>query len=248
VEHGRKAPPHAADEDVVVLANGDQLHGLVATIGENVELERTDGMTVTVPLERVRSVALVNPPKPREGTHVWLIPGDEVSIESFRFDAGTGLRVGDHESLRPRSITAIAFDVGSLTPLAEMEPVISPIQGSPRYRVPRPRVSTGAWPLDAPWIELSGPLRVEWPLAKKGQGFVARAILPSHARRLGDVELVILDGERELYSVTLDRRSPSAEIAVRLPGDSLVIELREAGGGPLQDTVRLERALLLDPS
>ena len=248
VEQGREVPPHAADEDVVVLVNGDRLEGLVVSIGENLDLERLDGMTITVPLERVRSIALVNPQKPLKGTHVWLMPGDEVSIESFRFDSGTGLRVGEHESLMPRSITAMAFNVGGLTPLARIVPVISQIPGSPRYRVPKPHVSNGAWPLDAPRIELSGPLRIEWPLEQGGMGFVARAILPPRARRLGNVELVILDGERELYSVTLDRRSPTAEIAVRLPGDSLVIELREADGGPLQDTVRLERALLLDPS
>ena len=246
VEHGRNTPPYAATEDLVVLANGDRIDGLVLDIGENIEVERMDGKTVRMPIERVKSVALVNPPQPSKGTRVWLLPGDEVPIESFRFDAGIGLRVGDHESLLPGSITAIAFDVGSIMPLSSVESVVSEIDGSPRYRIPKPKISAGAWPLDAPWIEISGPLRAKWKLDSAGLGFVARAVLPSRARRFGIVRLVVLDGDKELYSTKLDHRSPVADVAVRLPGDTLTIELREEDGSPLQDTVRLERALLLE--
>ena len=246
VEHGRNAPPHADGEDVVVLANGDVISGLVLDIGSNIEIELVDETIIAVPIDRVKSVALVNPLKPSRGTRVWLKPGDEISIDDYQFDQGIGLRVGDHETVLSTSMTAIAFDVSGIQPLASIEPELLELEESPRYRIPRVSIPEGAWPLDAPWFELQGPLRAEWKLDAPGLGFVARVVLPEYAQKHGSVELVVLTGDEELYSMTLDSQRTSADIAVRVPGKTLVIELREGAGGPLQNTVRFERAVLLD--
>ena len=248
IDRGRTAPPHVEDEDVLVLANGDVVAGIITELGSSVKLEKVDGSRIDVPMNRVRSVSFVNPEQTPKGASLWLVQGDEIPVDGFRYDTGTGLRVGDHETLMPRSITAIAFDASRILPLPGIAATVSALPGAERFHVPKPEVRTGAWPLDAPWVQLRGPLRVEWPLPKKGMGFTARVVLPPLARRLGDVELVILDGERVLHSVHLDGRSPVAEVAITLPDDKLVIELRESDGGPLQDIVRLERALLLDPA
>lgn len=247
IERGRDEPLRAGDEDVLVLRNGDRVDGLIAAIGENVEIERPDGTNITVPLDRVESVALVNTPRPRTGTRAWLTPGDEVKIESYRFDPGTGLRVPNHEALMANYVSAIAFDVGSITPLVGVTARVSELPDAPRYRVPEPKRSPGAWPLDTPPIELRGPMRVQWVLPEAGMGFVARARIPRSARRFGDLELVVFDGGTRRSSVTLNRDAPLAEIAVALKTNQLAIEIHEAGTGPIQDVVQLERALLIKP-
>ena len=74
---------------------------------------------------------------------------------------------------------------------------------------------------------------------------LAYAELPVSARAWGDLELVVRDGNAELLRKSLSRDTPNATIDVVVPGTDLVIELEEAGNGPVQDTVVLHWPLLL---
>ena len=246
VENGRTEPVHASDEDIVLLRNGDVLKGLIDSIGEEVAVERPDGNMSTVSLDRVESVSLVNTIRPGSGARAWLTPGDEVELSSFRFDAGTGLRIEGREPLMPTHMEAMAFDSSRITPLAGLEPRIDALAESPRYRIPGPAIMQGSWPLDAPPIELRGPLRADWTLPRPGMSLHVKVSLPRSDRRHGRVELSILDGGEQVWSSTLDHDRPTTTISLPMSTDQLSMELREAGTGPIQNAVRLERAVLFD--
>ena len=234
-------------EDLIILANGDRLSGLVLDLTNSVEVERADTSVVSVPLERVDYVSLVNPVAKDSGVRAWLTRGDEVKISDFPFDAGTGLRIPGREPLMPTYLYAIAFDAARVSPLADAPSRTSAIPGAPRYVTPDPEIKSGAWPLDAPPIGLMGPMRTEWLLPEAGMGLTTTLVLPSRYREHGDFDLVMFDGPDEIRSIRMNARNPRVAITVRLRTRSLAIEIREADSGPMQDYVRLERALLIHP-
>jgi hypothetical protein len=246
VENRGSEPDPASTEDVILLRNGDRLEGLIAAIGEDVEVEREDGTVSSVPMNRVQSIALVNDLEVGTGTRAWLAPGDEVAIDSYRFDPGTGFRIPGREPLMPAQIEVIAFDSSALLPLASVDSRTRGLDEFPRYFVPTPREATGNWPLDAPTLEFMGPLRVDWTLPRTGMKFKARVVLPRSARKHGRLEIVLLDGDQPVWSTRLDGDRSSAEIGIPLETDRLSMEIRESGAGPIQNVVRLERALLVD--
>lgn len=234
-------------EDLVVLANGDRLPGLVLDVTDAVSVERVDGSMVRIPLERVDQVTLVNPLDESEGVRAWLTRGDEVRIGEFRFDSGTGLRTPGREPIMPNYIHAIAFDASRLVALAALPTRLSELEESPRYHVAPPDLGLGAWPLDAPPIGIMGPVRAEWTLPETGMGLVATVVLDERYREHGDLELVVLDAGEVVASHRLDARNPRQELTIPLRTRELAIEIREGDSGPVQDHVTLERALLLRP-
>ena len=242
-----ESPSPDETEDLLLLSNGDRLSGLVLEITNTVEIERIDATVASVPVERVDSLSLVNPIIEESGVRAWLTRGDEVVIDSYRFDVGTGLRIPGREPLMPNYLYAIAFDAERIRPLAEQTSRSLGLPGSDRYLVPKPRVGTGAWPLDAPPIDLQGPMRVEWVLPREGMGLTTTAVIPSRSRRHGDFELVFFDGDREVRTFRMNESSPVVDITIPLESRRLSVEIREGSVGPVQNHVRLERALLVDP-
>jgi hypothetical protein len=234
-------------EDLVLLVNGDRLTGLVLDITDSVEIERTDSSRVSVPVDRVDYLSLVNPITEESGVRAWLTRGDEVIINSYRFDVGTGLRIPGREPLMPNYLYAIAFDSDRITPLADQSSRAMGLPDSDRYLIPEPEIDLGAWPLDAPPIELQGPMRVEWQLPEEGMGFTATAVIPPPSRRHGNFELVIFDGDKEIRTFRMNDSTSKVDITVLFETRRLSIELREGTMGPIQNHLRLERALLIHP-
>ena len=240
-------PSSDETEDLVLLSNGDRLSGLVLDITDTVEVERIDSTVASVPVGRVDYLSLINPIVEESGVRAWLTRGDEVVISDYRFDVGTGLRIPGREPLMPNYLYAIAFDSERIKPLADQSSRALELADSDRYLVPKPRIGTGAWPLDAPPIDLRGPMRVEWVLPREGLGFTTTAVIPPRSRRHGDFELVVFDGDREVRTFRMNESSPVVDITIPLESRRLSIEVREGSMGPIQNHVRLERAILVDP-
>ena len=154
-EDGR-AVPDAVDADVVVLANGDRIEGLVADIGFNVEIEvdRPDGETnsVMIPLDRIASISLVNPIEPGNGAMTWLRGGHRILSESIRIlgDGYVSLmspQVGGGTAEIPLDfLVATVVDANRVLPLATQDVVsLDPgPAGEIRSWIPEPKSFPGS--------------------------------------------------------------------------------------------------------
>jgi hypothetical protein len=113
-------------------------------------------------------------------------------------------------------------------------------------------------------IELPGPIEVSWDLPRGATRMACRVALPAAGRAWADVVVRVLVREggeaREVASVELSREKPGAVLNVDLGGGvlgaaraagverSLIVRVEAGEMGPIQDTVRLERGVvLLDP-
>jgi len=243
-----KQPDTATSDDIVRLRNKDRVTGLVMGIGSIVTIDTSESTTLEIPIDRIDSIALVNPVRESAGTIMWLPPGDKVRIEEYLYGPGTGLMTSGREPLQPGNILAIAPDANRIVPLSSCDSAVETLDDMIRYQLPEPEISSGNWSLDAAPIEIRGPLRVVWNLPERDMGFVATMTIPHQYRRLGSVDIVIRDGSRSVLEHTLDARNPSVDVAVNIRSDRLVMELDEGKSGPLQDVVRVDRGLLLRSS
>ena len=244
-------PDSSQNDDLVVLENGDQIEGLVDRIDEKLFIEQVDGSMDGIPLERVDSFALINDRTPDTGARLWSVGGDKIAFDSFRYEQGLGLIFDErriHVPTLPGQVTAFTYNIERITPLADLPVETSGIPGQLRYHTPAPVNQGGVWPLDASPILISGPIRLEWDLPRSGLGLIASAVLPSECRKYGSVELVISDKSGVLLRQVLTRDEPLCDIRIQIRGRQLTLELHDNGDGPLQDSIRLDQAILLDKS
>ena len=243
-------PIPSENEDLVILENGDRIVGLIDRLGSDLHIERQDGTMIQVPFDRVASFVLLNETTAASGPRIWSNGSDKFTVDRFQYEQGIGLIFSDQSGQQISSlhtVDALVFDPDSVLPLAALDPTVSGLDGQLRYHYPRPHVAPGTWPLDAPSLTVSGPIRLQWNLPQPGMGFLATAILPSSLRRHGSLELIVSDESGVLLRQAIDGEDPTLEIRLRIPGRRLVLELHEQANGPLQDSIRLEQAVLLAP-
>ena len=241
-------PESSPNDDLVVLKNGDRIEGLIDRIEGDLFIEQVDGSMNGIPLDRVGSFALINDPMPDSTARLWSVNGDKIAFDSFRYEQGLGLIFGErriHVSDLPDQVVGFAYNVDRMTPLADLPVETSGITGQLRYHNPAPVNDGGFWPFDAPPMQISGPIRLEWDLPGNDLGLIATAVLPPAFRKHGSVELVISDESGELLRRVLTREDPTCDIRIRIRGDRLIMELHENGDGPIQDSIRLDQAILL---
>lgn len=248
----------AVDADVVILSNGDELRGLVDAVGREVVVE-VDGPAggeprrIEVPIHRVASIALVNPPMPVEGAMTLLRGGHRI--------ASRGVRIGDDGYLRlvepllggPVAEVPLEFLVSSvfqssrIVPLARMPVEIGP-GGAAGLRpwIPPVEVGAGHHPFDAAPIELSGPMRADFSLPAGPNRVKALFERPSDAGR-GRVVVVVFDGDIEIERHVLDGDDPTVRIAVPVTSGVLGIEIEDGGDGPYRDAVIVREAIVVRP-
>ncbi|MCA9283993.1 MAG: hypothetical protein KDA22_02170 [Phycisphaerales bacterium] len=253
--------PVARDADVVVLANGDRVEGVVTSLGTAIEVEPLTGGVagqkpepIAIPLERVAALSLVTPQVRLAGAVVWFADGTVIEAESPRLgdDGLVRLRpafvdAGGAGSLSVpmEQVSGIVFRAEAIQPLADLDPVSveGPVE---RFRVPAPRADDrGPASFGVSPIWMSGPIVVRYVLPEPGMRFLARAVLPRKDRGWGDLEIVVRDGARELLRSRLDAQHPAVAIDLPISGTDLTIELLEGRNGPVQDTVLLLRPLLI---
>jgi hypothetical protein len=243
----------AARGDRLDLANGDSIEGLVLSIGTRCEVEPLDGgPPQQVPLEVIRSISFLPAAAPPGRVRAWFRDGTVLDGESIAADGPRlrmqGAALPTAAPLPTEQIAAVAWEPQRLQPLAAVAVQVEAGEAaSPRAWLPPPEIDPSPAPLDAPPIEISGPIRLRWRL-DPGSVVVADAVLPASMHRFGDFELVARDGNRELFRVPFSKAMPSRRLRMEVASGRLEIELTLGRNGPVGDRLRLERAVVLRPA
>jgi hypothetical protein len=237
-------------EDRVLLANGDAVDGFIASIGELVRIEGTEG-AVDIPLARITGVLLANPPSPAERALAWLADGSVV--EAARVEvAVTGsvsLAPGDSAEgtvgVAATDLLAILLDPRAVGALSSLMPSAVTYPDERLWGSPPTAGAPGV--LGAGAVDLGGPVRVRWDLARPAARLGATAVLPPAMWAWGDCEIIVRGADgTEMLRERLEAGRPEAQINVPLGGArSVDIEVSSGKGGPVQDRVVLERAMIL---
>ena len=253
---GTTALPAAADSDVILLRNGDRVDGIVAGItatGISVEVgSAAERSTSTLAWDAVSAVGLVARPTPRSGARVWLADGTVIDGDSVSWMTPQYMRIvgGSGTAQRPvsiprRMVLAVQSTPTSAVPLAQLSPAISgSVASGVRYSQPAPAVASGTWALDAPPIEIEGPVLLSYPAQASPSRLVAVASRPSTARTASGIEIVIRSGGKELLRERMDESRTRTEIRVDIPAAPFEIELVSPSSSAAGAFVVLERAVL----
>jgi len=246
-------PPPAGSSDVLVLNNGDRVSGLVTALGDPVTL-MPDGSSrsISLPMQRIASISFVSPERKGAGRRLWMTDGTVVDVAQLRLGHDGLLRLQlagsltseSQHTLKLSDVSAVMFDAESAIPLSSVQP--TSITGpKTRYVLPAPVLRDRNAPIGLMPIELSGPVAIRYALPSSPMEMVGEVTIPPTHRTWGDLDVVILDDEREVFRARLNGEQPSAPIRIALRGSEMTIRLEEGNNGPLQDTVVLEHPLLL---
>ncbi|MFM9096947.1 MAG: hypothetical protein ACKOQW_01445 [Phycisphaerales bacterium] len=248
-------PPPAGDVDRVYLRNGDEATGIVTALTESgVELELGAGAersTRVIPFDAVRAASCGAPPAERSGVRTWLEDGSVVDGTSIAWTPEGTMTLAvpgiDPVELPDGSLVAAQRAPGAVVALASLAPTATePEEGrGMRLSVPAPTPAPGTWALDAPPIEIEGPVSLAYPSAGGVRRLVATAIRPRRASAAGVVDLVIRTGTSELLRHRFTPGDLRLDVRVDLPDGPFEILLLPADGSFVGDVVVLERALLL---
>jgi hypothetical protein len=247
------------DADVVELANGDRMEGLVATLWPLVIEDAADaGKKTEVPPERVRQVVMSNKRRESGLSRVWLRDGSVVNVSSFVRGQGGALageaRVDGNDGVfrfaAPSDrVLALVMSGTRLVPLSQIGvSSYRPVAG--RRWAPGPSVVGGvvggARGLGGD-IELSGPMTASWNLPKGSTRFSAGVELSRGARALGMCTLVVEWRGKEIARVDMGGSNASGEVVASLEGGEgeLVLTVQPGPRGPVQNDVVLRQAMVL---
>lgn len=247
------------DADVVELANGDRMEGLVATLWPLVIEDAGDaGKKTELPPERVRQVVMSNKRRESGLSRVWLRDGSVVNVSSFVRGEGGVLageaRVDGNDGVfrfaaPPDRVLALVMSGTRLVPLSQIG-VSSYRPAGGRRWAPGPSVVGGAV-LGAGGlggdIELSGPMTASWKLPKGSARFSAGVELSRGARSLGMCTLVVEWRGKEIARVDMNGTRASGEVVASLDGGEgeLVLTVQAGTRGPVQNDVVLRQAMVL---
>ena len=250
--------PEATDADVVRLRNGDQVSGIVTGIGaESMDLEQGAGAerkVVHLPMDTVAAVALAGPPGKRAGARVWTSDGTVLDAPSVQWTNAEYLVLNGVPGARTpfvtlprRQVLAVQSTPTSATPLASLAPTTSVPAGTVgmRFGTLAPVPAPGTWALDAPPLEVEGPVVLAYPPASAPRRLVADARRPASARAAGSIDLVVSAGGKELARERLDAGRARIPLRVDLPAGGFEVQLLPVDGTSAGSFVILERALLL---
>ncbi len=249
--------PKAGRGDVIVLANGDRLEGIIGSLGSNITLEPLDaapGQTVSIPFDRVGAISLLTPPRPSTLPRVWLDDGTVVDIQQ--------ITLGDDGLYRLRGVSlvqseqSLLLDSGAVVGLLFYPPGMMPLASTPiaavqapayRLSVPEPKSNASLAPLGVEPITIVGPLRVEYrmPSGWTEALLIADALLPEDSRQYADFDVIIRSDGAPPATLHFDRSSPSGQIRAAVSGPKFSIEITEGRFGPVQDRLVLSQAMLL---
>jgi len=254
--------PEATDADVVRLRKGDQVSGIVTTIGaESMDLEQgleqgegAEKKVRHLPMDTVAAVALAGPPGTRSGTRVWTADGTVLDAPSVQWTNAEYLVLTGVPGARTpfvtlprRQVLAVQSTPTSATPLASLVPAVSAPAGTAgmRFSTPAPASAPGTWALDAPPLEVEGPVVLAYPSASTPRRLVADVRRPASARAAGSIDLVVSAGGKELARERLDAGRARIPLRVDLPAGGFELQLLPVDGTSAGSFVILERALLL---
>ncbi len=247
-------------DDTITLVNGDRVQGFIERIGPEIVLE-SGGSRPVIAAARAATIELANPPAPLEGSAVWLADGSVLALSAITVSitgraelasADVSGSAGPVASISASQIAAIAFDAGSLVPLASITPAGT---HAGEARVPPSVERIPDAPLGAGDVIFPGPIDAQWPLPRGSSRLATTVELPPASWVWGDCEVVVsvfAPGlpERELTRVRVNGERPAARLDAHLPSSTradrtLRITIEPGEFGPIQDRPVLRRAVLL---
>ncbi|HEX7010947.1 MAG TPA: hypothetical protein VF184_13275 [Phycisphaeraceae bacterium] len=248
----RPAEAAAIEEDRLVLANGDELRGLVLTLAPHgLSILTTAEHPITVPLAQVRWMELANEPaQPVAGAHqVLLRDGSrllarevQIAQDRLRFRSPLSDRA-EQVAVDLDQVAGIDF-TGAGRRLIDLLTCPRQISGGEVFGVPMPPRARD----DA--LLLHAPVQVRFTLPPGAQRLTASASLTDQgpdtlASEWADVELLIDAGAGQAQQHRLNRDQSQVQINLPLSGPAITVELKVGANGPVMDRVRLEAAVLV---
>ena len=253
--------PIVGDEDVVELRNGDRASGVVTGLTmSTVSVERASGdgrSTVDVPLAEVASIGLVGPATQRTGMRAWLADGSVIDAPRFDWSGGdylvaTGVRGARTGALAipRRMLVGVQSSPDGMRALASMPAEPLPRAGSEGVRewVVAPRAHPGTWVLDAPPLEIEGPVVLRYPPLGAPSTLRMTVRRPPTALEAGSPDLVVRSGGREVLRERLSPDRPEVALSAPLAAGPFELELASADGSLAGSFAVLERALVVPSS
>ncbi|MSR18221.1 MAG: hypothetical protein EXS00_03470 [Phycisphaerales bacterium] len=251
--------------DIVVLANGDRVAGLVAKLDDPLLVERTDGSELSIPIDRVKSISFVCQRRPQGAIRLWLGDGtivDAASAESVQDGfLVSGIRLSPQTPSRTfhfEDVVGMSMAGGRITPLASLHPIVTDASDAtaPRLGLQAPMVDSAGASLDARAVRFLGPGTFTYsgqpdqPTQSEQEkqtpvALIARASIPHHLSQYTNTQLVVRDSHGVKFRALLNAGNSVADLFVVLDGGPWSLELTEESDGPIGDTVILERALML---
>ena len=246
--------------DVVVLANGDSLAGFVVSLRDDaIELQlQQSGPTVLLPLSRIASIRLGNPPPtdapaaPR-GHLLWLrdasrVRGRSLTMArdtlSYRPLLGSGAQGGDRVEVSLGQVARVDLTSprGRLVDLVRLK--MTTVSGGEVFglAIP-PRVEAGS-------VYLHAPVVVRFDLPAGSARFAAVAELADAGRASAealawaDMDLIVRVDSKIVATAHLNAAQPRIALNVAAAGQALTIELDQAANGPIRDRLRLRDAVV----
>lgn len=257
LEEARRMPESSSAplDDVLVLTNGDRLRGFIVGLGDPIEIE-VDKNILTIEPTRVSAAILSNPRRSRAGDMVWLEDGTVALIDRFALtEAGVvtvALPDGNSAEYESSALRALAMGVERLVPLSILVPLEQTPVGGRRVTDPvrivpniEDTLASGAPALGAMDIEIPGPMRIVYELPEGSQRLAMSARLGDDAGEWGDCELVIEIDGLEVAREHLWKREPVHAINIDARGRQLAITLEPGRFGPIRDSARLARPIIL---
>ena len=258
----------AGGSDMVHLANGDTLQGLVMSLGSQSIQLRPAGTSqaLDLPRERVRLMRLANPDQLHRPTGhlVWFddesrLRGENLAIardrlsmrptlmpsDGFEKNAGASSGTGGEAfsvSMGRLERIDLVSRRGRLVDATRLKMTI--IRGGRVFGISMPPRVEGDM------IRLHAPVVVRFDLPKGASRFAAFAELTDYQRTYAealawvDLELIIRVDARIAMRRNLDAERPTAALNVPVNGDTLIIEADPAVNGPVMDRLTLRDAMV----
>jgi hypothetical protein len=249
--------------DVVKLANGDVIEGIVERIGEVFVIEK-DGERREVPVDRIVSCGFVTSPSQRLPVRVWQADGTVLDGTELRPVGDLAFALAGPSLLPGRSLVVLTAEemhgatLGNdaevrIVPLASLEPKAdAPADVQLASHRPRaPEALDANPPLGLASLELRGPVRLVYELPKGSERLIGQLLVRERLREWAHAPVVVKQGTRELASATLDAERPVLDLDLRLDpalsgaDAALTIEVGEGQRAGIGDVLVLDRALVI---
>ena len=255
--------PVAQASDVVRLANGDVVEGVVERIGEVFVIEQ-DGQRREIPVDRIAACGFVTSPAPQLPVRVWQADGTVMDGTELKPVGDLGFALVGPSLMPGRSLVVFTAEemhgalIGAgggvrVVPLAARAPLVQPASdvklatSAPRA----PEVLDTNAPLGLAALEIRGPVRLVYEVPKGSERLVGQLSVRDSLRPWAHAPITVKQGDRELVSATLDAATPTLALDLRLdpalagPDAALSIEIGEGQRAAIGDVLVLDRALLL---
>lgn len=215
--------PEPGAEDLVLLANGDRVEGIIEEFGADVVVERANAGATTIPIGRIAALVLISPLEPPIGPRLWFDDGTVIdAVPTSSETAKPGLlairriprsptKAAGVEPPTPTTaertplvetvvLRAFATSPSAILPLASVTlNEARPTGTLPTFAPNRPTTLPGQWPANLLPIVIGGATAVRYELPEATGRFVAEMRPEGANPRWTSFTVVVRSGDREVF-------------------------------------------------